>query len=262
MTGLLRRLLLALLALLAGLPSTARAGTCLQDGDCPGVQICMAGRCSRADCNSDAQCPDGRMCRNGVCRLRECRRDEDCNIERRCLDGICGMPLPDARVAPPTPREPVSQGVELTVGPLFPSGMVAEIGLQIGDDRWLTLAAGTTLDAGGVGWRVGWRQAVAAVGLGWLDVFATLTGLRVGPAQGSGWAGMLLGSGRGLFDAARTVSPVFWGGGLGCSLPHGRDRRRVLRLELGALLLLHDRYPADQDLALLPLVGLRYGVSF
>ncbi len=250
------------LTLLLAWPASALAGSCSQDGDCPGTQLCMSGRCARADCSSDAQCPQGRMCRNGGCRLRECHRDEDCNIERRCLEGICGMPTPTSRIEAPAAASDGATTVEISLGPQFPVGVLAEAAFDVAADARLALGIGSTLDAGGVGWRAAWRQGAGNVGPLQLDVFALLTGMRVGKAGAAGPGAMLLGSGRGLFDLGRTVTPVFWGAGLGLGLPHGTRRRRIVRLELGALLLLHDRYPANADFAALPCVGLRYGVAF
>ncbi|MCB9738293.1 MAG: hypothetical protein H6747_03430 [Deltaproteobacteria bacterium] len=266
------RPLLALLPLLWLLASPVWAAPereagwrCRRDGECSGTLLCLDGRCQQPQCTRDDECAAGRTCRRGACRIRECDVDTDCHISRRCRDGICALPDPTER------REEDGRGAApdadafdagLSIGPAFPGGLLAEVDLGVGAGRVLYAGLGTTTDAGGVAWRGGLR-----VRRGWLgplhhDVFCGVQGYTGGRGEAGSWAAIGLGSARRFFAAAGSISAAWWTIGTGASWIHGVAGDRVLRLELGAAMLIEGAYRDATNVALLPLFGVRYGLRF
>ncbi len=256
---------LALLCLsaLAATPAGA-ADKCHEDGDCSGVLLCRQARCVAVQCRNDSQCPAGRMCRDELCRIRQCYRDGDCSIDRRCDAGSCVIP------PPPMMKEAAVPGVlRITAGPFFPLGLHAQVDVPLGANRWVVAGVGTTVNDGGLSWRLGLRGAPVTWEAFEIDAWAGMMGLNVsavsstptedgGPPPADAFAA-LLGSGRFLFDGGRAISAMWWGAGVGIAVPHGPKRRRTVRFDLGALLLFDDRSPAERDFALLPAAGFSYG---
>lgn len=258
--------LAAIVGVVAGLPSAAfGAPSCREDGDCSGVLLCRAARCVPVQCRDDSHCPAGRMCRDELCRIRQCYEHADCTIDRRCQDGSCVTPPP--RVV----REPVVPGdLRFAAGPCFPLGVQVTMDVPLGDNRWVLLGIGSTIGDGGVSWKLGLRGAPVPWRSLRLDAWAAVMGLNVDALDAAGEPGLapaldiadvLQGSARTLFAADRDVSALWWGAGVGITLPHGTDSGRLLRLDIGALLLFDDSYPVERDFSVLPLVGLSYGVT-
>lgn len=240
----------------------ADAARCRQDGDCSGTQLCIEGRCGQPRCRRDDDCAAGRMCRRGVCRIRECDSDMDCQISRRCDQGICALPDPNApRVRASTAAMPDFDG-GISVGPAFPGGLLAELEVDVGSGRSLFAGMGTTTDAAGLCWRAGMRVLRGALGSWQRDVWLAVQGLSGAAGKTGSWTGAALGSPRKLFEQGPAVDAMWWAVGAGLSLPHGADGMRILRLELGAAMLLDGRYRTATDVAILPSFGLRYGLRF
>ena len=263
-------------ALLATLIVTAAAsGTvaaepsrpCLQDGDCLGMRLCRANRCRRVECEADAGCPAGRTCRAYTCVRSHCDTDDDCGVERRCGDGVCIVPPPPPlRNGSPIAADTVT--VDLSAGLAYPIGMLVCAELAVGTSRYVSIGVSTSADYGGFGWRIGVRGAPRKIGPFEGDVWVALLGLSGDAASkeddnpDGGVGAILRGSGRGLFAWNQAFSAMWWGAGAGLTWRHGEDKRWLVRLEAGALLLMADRYPPDRDYTLLPNVSVRYGYSW
>jgi hypothetical protein len=138
-------------------------------------------------------------------------------------------------------------------------------------DRHLTLAIGSDLVDGGVNWKIGIRGEPLKLGSIEFDLWAAVMGLNDDAIEGhEGGEAELLeptieriasASGRFLMMPTRDVQPIWWGAGGAVAWRHGDKRRRVLRLNLGGLLLFSDRYPANRDFAVLPSVAVQYGIE-
>gem|GEM_PF-3914833 len=245
------------------------ADACKEDGDCSGVLLCRENRCVPVQCRADQDCPAGSMCRDELCRIRQCYSDLDCPIDRECDGGSCVIPPP-----PQPMKDPVVPGVvRILAGPVFPLGLQVHADLPLGDNRWVMAGLGTTANSGGVTWRVGMRGAPVKLDAFRVDAWAAAMGFNLGnetsaPEEGEKKAApppealpIILGSGRFLFEEGRGIQAMWWGAGAGVSVPHGDKNGRILRMEIGLLVLADDRYPPERDFALLPMFGLQYGWS-
>ncbi len=247
------------------------AQPCHEDGDCKGMLLCRDRRCVQVHCRTDAQCPAGRMCHEELCRIRQCYRDDDCTIDRLCHSGICVIPQPRRLDL----REPVVPGViRATIGPFFPLGLMGQVDVPLGDNRWITIGLGTTVSDGGLSWRMSLRGAplrwraflfdawAGAMGFNISDVGAVAASTTESGPPKAEPLDALLGSGRWLFTRGRGVHAVWCGGGAGITVLHGPRRKRFLRIDLGLQLLFDDVYPQERDFAMLPSFGLQYGWKF
>lgn len=259
------------MALILGASASALAATqCVDDGDCSGLLLCREGRCVPVHCQRDEQCPAGRMCRMELCRLRQCYQRRDCPMGRLCEDGLCVIP-PPTKVGRHGGASSDPIGLRLVAGPWFPLGVQVEVDAPVGADRWLLLGVGTSLVEGGFSWRLGVRSEPWRSGRWSLDLWAVLMGYfaaSVATEQPDedvlpiSAAEVASGSGRFLFSARKKVAAVWWSGGTGLTWRHGQADTYLLRLEVGAALLYGDRYPANADFALLPTLGLVWGLIF
>ncbi|MEY3012246.1 MAG: hypothetical protein RIT45_981 [Pseudomonadota bacterium] len=160
------------------------------------------------------------------------------------------------------PPEALDGDDAVTVGPLFPGGLLAELALGVGRGRSLVFGLGTTTDAGGLAFRAGFRAFRGRLGPLRRDAWAGLHGFFGGGAEAGSWAATAMGSARRFFASGPSVRALWWAVGAGIELPHGERERRVLRLELGLAMLARGVYRAETDVALLPVFGLRYGIRF
>lgn len=251
------------------------ADQCLDDGDCRGLLLCREGRCVPVHCREDAQCPAGRMCREELCRIRQCYAQRDCPVQTRCEDGLCAIPQPSdvRRNLDSKSRHGQLSGFRMVLGPAFPTGLLAQCDVPLGAARWLSLGLGSTIDSGGLTWKLGIRSAPVETPALSLEIWGGLSGLSSGTvgtsaelapgAPGDASAvGLATGSGRFLFAADRAVNALWWGAGGGLGWRHGAERDFLLRLDAGALLLYNGRYPAGRDFAFLPAVSLQWGLVY
>ncbi len=251
-------------------PFHASAGPCNQDGDCLGTRLCRAHRCVVVQCEASADCAAGRLCRGHRCVRRACTEDLHCPIERSCQDGLCVLPAPPSLRNGNADTDVTSAAsrtgevpLDVTAGVAFPVGLLVCVDALLGGERSVSVGVGTAVDSGGFSWRIGVHGAPHRLGPVTLDLWTAALGNAGGPSDARlSPTSVALGSGRGLFAADRAVRAVWWGAGGGATWRHGPGRDRLLRLEVGALLLLGDAYPATADYALLPAFSLRYGVSW
>lgn len=262
------RILVCCGLLLAAMPAAA-AEHCVDDGDCSGVLLCREGRCVPVHCQRSEQCPAGRMCHMELCRVRQCYATRDCSMGRRCDEGMCLIPPPAAMHRAGGGASAQHLDLRVLAGPWFPLGLQVELDLPAGVDRWLLFGLGTSLTEGGISWRLGVRSEPVRGQRLSLDLWAAAMGYVAGTVATADpdddavpvtAAELLSGSGRFLFSARKKVSGVWWAGGTGLTLRHGATSQYLLRLEVGASLLYNDRYPANADFALLPTVGLVWGL--
>lgn len=267
----LNRLLptLVLAAALLTAPSATAAERCVDDGDCSGVLLCRQGRCVPVHCQRHEQCPAGRMCHTELCRIRQCYASQDCTVGRRCEDGMCLMPPPVAMHRSGGGAGDEALDLRVMAGPWFPLGLLVELDLPAGADRWLLFGLGTSLIEGGFSWRLGVRSEPVRGDRLSLDLWAAVMGYVADAADTAdpdadlvpvSAAEVATGSGRFLFSARKKVAGVWWASGTGLTWRHGDAGQYLLRLEVGAALLYNDRYPAEADFAVLPTVGLVWGV--
>ena len=259
---------------LTGQPTLAVAATsCADDGDCKGVLLCREQRCVPVHCKRDKQCPAGRMCHRELCRVRQCYLDADCDVSRRCREGLCALPQPPKvhRKGQATGWFGEMSGFRFFAGAWFPIGAMVQLEAPVVVGRHLTLAIGSDLIDGGVNWKIGIRGKPLKLGSVELDLWAAVMGLNDDPIEQP--AGddskpseasiqrIATASGRFLMMSNRDVHPIWWGAGGAIGWRHGAKRRRLLRLNLGGLLLFRDRYPANRDFAVLPSVAIQYGIE-
>lgn len=160
-------------------------------------------------------------------------------------------------------RHPIGKrvAIDLSVGVAYPVGMLLFVDAHVSGGRRLSLALGTSPVEGGVGWRVGIHGAERRLGPLGVELWTALYGLSADEATSESWA-ELRGAGHGLFQDKSTVSAVWAGPGVSVVWRHGERQRWLWKMDIGALMLLADRYPPERDYPVIPSVTLRYGYAW